>query len=696
MRKFLISFLIVLTVTTTFITISEFVNPHPAGACGITSLTDCALVIPGIIASGVILPLAGWITTLSGMLLNFVVNETVVHMANKLSNVCDANNVCGIGAVIETTWTTVRDVTNMLFIFALLYTAILTIFNQGNYKRTILNLIIAAILINFSLFFTKIIIDFGNLVALMFYHAIVGNPLPGDTAFDTGISNALMDQLHITSIWKEVGGLDGTKLVTIGIMGTIFALIAAFVFLAVSIMFVIRFVVLIFVLILSPLMFLGLILPDQSDVTKQWKNALLGQTFFAPIYFFLTWIVVQLGQGLYKTLGLTATDTTAAAISGTYVGGKFVGSVGTFGVLLNFVMMIAFLIMSLVLSKKYSDKSGALVSSATKWATGFAGGTTLGMAGRLGRGTIGRAGAALSDSEMLKKGSSSQNFAVSRLSRLSMAAGKKTSEQSFDIRGSGLGKTLGGGDAKKGGFAADNKKKIEKETKFAQSLAPSDIAKANVDAKVLEATNADMLDPTYVKQWNAEKAKRTETARKAQRDLASAQAKGADADTITRLRQNVRDSQAERDKIERMENYKTDQVKKAQDEADKLKGVDEQEARKRVQQARGWSDEQMKQNKDDPSVKAAIQAAQRKGVGALRQEAYAKDLETAWPISSDRVGFIGKIKRGNRQAALDIRKKLKEKKPAEKIAEEIEKQVQEANGAATPTPPPTPPPTPTP
>ena len=51
-------------------------------------------------------------------------------------------------------------------------------------------------------------------------------------------------------------------MIIVGVMGTIVSLIAAFVFFAVAIMLVIRFVVLIFVLILSPLAFMGFILPQ--------------------------------------------------------------------------------------------------------------------------------------------------------------------------------------------------------------------------------------------------------------------------------------------------------------------------------------------------------------------------------------------------------------------------------------------------
>ncbi len=680
---------------------------------------DVILSIPGALASYVLLPLAGWITTLTGLLLNFVVNATVVHMADKLAQCPIGVTPCsGIGDVINTTWTTVRDVANMMFIFALLYTAILTIFGQGNYKRTILNLIIAAILINFSLFFTKVIIDFGNLVALLFYHHIIGPQLPGDSAFDTGISNALMDQLHLTSIWKSTGVLNGSRLVTIGVMGTIFALIAAFVFLAVAIMFVIRFVVLIFVLILSPLMFLGLILPGQKGVTKQWLDALVGQTFFAPIYFFLTWIVVQLGQGLYNTLGIAASDTTASALAGTYdASGKFIGTTSTFGILLNFVMMIAFLIMSLVISKKYADKSGSLVSGATKWATGFAIGTT----SKFGRATLGRAGTALGDNDKLKDVAANGNLVTSRLARLSLAAGRKTSESSFDARGSGLGKVLGGGQAPKGGFAGDNKKKIERETKFAQSLKPSDIKTGEADAALAAAQKTSVNDASFKQEWSNYRDEKQKTMDLATRMSTAARASG-DVVEMSKWDNAFNKARDEFRSADDIVSYKNTKVTEAQRRADEIKGVSEEELRKRQlrkirldnpAQNEKWAKEELKRQEsiryvevqknieagmsEDEAKKAAKTGwapEPIKGLSTQRQEAYATDLATAWPVSRDRVFFIGKIRRENRQAAIDIRKKLKEKKPADKIAEEIAAQSKQAadepgETASTTTPPPT-------
>src|SRR3989344_7809791 len=236
-----------------------------------------------------VLQIASLFTYLGGVILNFVVQWTVVEMAQHLKEI----------GTIDTAWKTIRDVANMGFIFFLLYAAIKTILGMGdNTQKLIVNIVVVAILINFSLFFTKVVIDASNILAVTFYDAIAPNALPSSSSPSLGLSTSLMVPLQLTSLWKANQiGLNGKTMIIVGVMGTIVSLIAAFVFFAVAIMLVIRFVVLIFVLILSPLAFMGFILPQLKQYKDQWQEALLGQAFFAPIYFMLTWIVIIVSRG---------------------------------------------------------------------------------------------------------------------------------------------------------------------------------------------------------------------------------------------------------------------------------------------------------------------------------------------------------------------------------------------------------------
>ncbi len=513
-------------------------------------------IIDSVVAplSLLILKITSLLTMLSGGILNFVVNHTIVEMAANYKKI----------SAISGAWGTVRDVANMGFIFILLYASIQMILGIGkDTRKLIVNIIIAALLINFSMFFTQVVIDASNIIALTFYHAIAPTAVTSNL-LDAGLSNSLMAPLHLNTIWNMGSTLTNGSMAVIGIMGSVITLIAAFIFFAVALMLVIRYVVLILVLILSPIAFIGDVIPGASGYAGQWRKALFGQAFFAPVYMFLTWITIKLfndssmfptsaGESWAKAFGGEITTNTAnAAFSGSSVALVF-----------NFVVIIVFLIATLILSKKVSDSAGQGINKLTSKALGMAGGATLGMAGRFGRNTVGRVGAAIGDSEKLKA-AVEKGGVGGMAARLAMVAGRKTSKGSFDLRGTTLGGELDAGKAKTGGFEQTLKEKREKEKKFAESLAPSD---------------------TMI----------------------------ADAERIV--------ERAPRGSIER---------ENAQREVDRLKGVNDEEAKKRIQKDNpGASEEDVKRilNVDRAKDEASRQYL-KKGLGDKRKEAYVeKTLE---------------------------------------------------------------------
>ena len=104
---------------------------------------------------------------------------------------------------INIAWGTIRDLGNILFIFMLLWVSIKNILQIDDAKKFIPTLILAALLVNFSLFFTKVIIDTSNIVAVQFYSSITK-----DLPAGAGISGAFMEKTDIQTMFdgKEVEG----------------------------------------------------------------------------------------------------------------------------------------------------------------------------------------------------------------------------------------------------------------------------------------------------------------------------------------------------------------------------------------------------------------------------------------------------------------------------------------------------------
>ncbi|MFA6077127.1 MAG: hypothetical protein WC735_03590 [Candidatus Paceibacterota bacterium] len=112
---------------------------------------------------------------------------------------------------IDQAWTVVRDFSNIFFILILLYVAIQTILGMGHEtKKIIVQVIIMALLINFSMFFTRVVIDSSNILALVFYNKLTTSQ--GDTPSNiVSLKNKSTVEKGITE--KLVQGFDITRLI---------------------------------------------------------------------------------------------------------------------------------------------------------------------------------------------------------------------------------------------------------------------------------------------------------------------------------------------------------------------------------------------------------------------------------------------------------------------------------------------------
>ncbi len=415
-----------------------------------------------------LLQFAALFTTVTGYLLNGVIYHTVVKVSDNYGNL----------TAILTTWQALRDIANMCFIFVLLYAAIQTILGEkGSSRQLIVNVIVVAALLNFSLFFTRVVIDMGNALALTFYDAI--NPGVAANGFDlgqAGISNAFMKHLNLSSLYNISNTVGGSGIIMTGLMGTIMLLVASFCFLAVSILFIIRYIVLILVMIFSPIAMIAYVLPSGTGVgayQKQWMDALLGQTFFAPIYFLLTWVSLRVMGGFMSVL----TDSTKAGdFEGTLsgIGVSQTLQSGAFMMFINFAVVIALLITSLILAAKWADQGGVGMS---KWAKEKAGSLTFGMTQRFGRTSFGRIGSMLADTKALKD-AEAKGGVRGMAARLALAGGRKAAGATFDIRGTSLGTKLGAGLAGKSFFdktTNDVKKREERAKNLDTSISSSEV-----------------------------------------------------------------------------------------------------------------------------------------------------------------------------------------------------------------------------
>ena len=331
-----------------------------------------------------------WILGLAGWIFNFTFDYTVIHMADGVKN---------IGA-IDVAWKTMRDLANIGFIFILIWLAISTILGVGEHdvKHTLSKLILVAILLNFSLFFTKIIIDASNILAIAFFNAIIvqGSGTTGTGA--TGIGDAFMGAFRLQGLFAQGTTTSGqafaasSQPISVLVGGSITMLVAIAILIASLGMFIKRYVILILVMIFSPLAFAGMVLHQTEHSVQQWWDFLLKEALFAPIYMIFLWISFTIinDPHFLTAIGYTNQNLTLAdSLKATDTGGN-PNTPGTPGVLIDFMFVAGLLIASLIAAE---NMGVAGASGAMGFAKGFGGAIGAGSlftAGQAYTNTVGR------------------------------------------------------------------------------------------------------------------------------------------------------------------------------------------------------------------------------------------------------------------------------------------------------------------
>lgn len=343
---------------------------------------------------------------------------------------------------IKNVWVTVRDLSSLFIIFILMYESIKMILGlkgQG-FNQTVAKIFIAGMLINFSLVLFKLPIDFSNLASIQFYNAITpgtSQKLDLNSSFnDGGLSNVYMQSLQVWTIFSSLNlntASATASITTTTAAGFVMMIMAGISFFAAAISFTIRTGLLLFVLVLSPLYFAGIIFPEiEKKVSKGLMDLLISQCIFMPVYLFLTYISLKI-----------ISDTSYISYFNQIQGDK------NFGTLLALVMRfsIAFIFVNAPLVMAIE-----LGAYGMKWAPGgkefgdFFKNLGLKMTGAVGRNTLGLAGkfagkqfdnmAASSQSSAFGRNTSKalRLFGVSQAVRgglTSMEKGKYGSSQSY-------------------------------------------------------------------------------------------------------------------------------------------------------------------------------------------------------------------------------------------------------------------------
>lgn len=412
----------------------------------------------------------GFLVYLTGSALDISIDKFIVQFGGLF-------RTSGLGAAVNNLWTVVRDIFNLFFIFGLIYAGFrLIIFSdEGGVKKTIANLVIAALLINFSLFITKTIIDFSNIISVQ-----VAQVLYSSAPSDRSISGAFLQNMGATGLFAPNG--TGTARAAgaqapgwIYIFSAMFLLIvAAFAFAAGAVLICIRFVMLNYYMVISPVMFLDKIVPKFSSYTSNFWSDFLKNAFFAPAFLLMLYFSLYILGSMYSFLTVAGGGGARPSLYDAFATPE--GSVSGITTVIMFLLAAGFLIASVIIAQKMgavgSKMALSIGNDLRNRGQKMIGGATFGAAARLGQRTIGRHANKLADSDWMK-----DKAARSSLGALAFRASKAIGDKSFDgrhiLKSAGV-KELG--DGMKGGYASRMKEQAKADKEFADSLGERKLA----------------------------------------------------------------------------------------------------------------------------------------------------------------------------------------------------------------------------
>jgi hypothetical protein len=351
-------------------------------------------------------------------------------------------------------WRVVRDVSNIGFIFALLIVAfgVVLRIEKINTKKLLVNIIVVAVLINFSLFFMKVVVDVSNILSKVFYNNVTvvqgpGAPDPYAGSFFGGgepkqITSAIMSKLEPQKLLsesfndKQMDGQEvtGIKKVVVSLFIILLLIvihaILFYVFTVSALMFLARIISIALAMILAPFAMVTLLFPGGTRLTQlgfsDWLSSFLKACFMAPIFVFLLFVVLQFLNSSFITVSPT--------------GGFWISLIE---IIIPFSVLIGLLFGAMKITQKFSGRAGeaigGAVTGAAKLAMTGAVAAATGGVGLAASGAAGAAGRTLAKTGVAKNWATSGNLLKRNIGGFTRNVADRAQRVSGDIRQTGIG-----------------------------------------------------------------------------------------------------------------------------------------------------------------------------------------------------------------------------------------------------------------
>jgi len=299
----------------------------------------------------------GVVLWLEAQIIDYVLNPTNFSFTNS--------------PVVALGWSITRDLANMFFILILLIIAFATVLKIQSYaiKQLWWKVLVAALLINFSLVIAGFVIDFTQVLTAFFL-----NQITGGGSFGT-VTTRLASGMQILNFYNParstgiIGGImqfGGSAIASvIGIILTLVGLvITVFVFGALVVFLIVRILYIWFLLIIAPIVWMLWILPVTRSYFSRWWDKFIQWAFFAPIYVFF----IYLSLSIFDANGKFNTGVFPTGNADWMKATPGLTTVGMPQAIFQWILVIATMFYSLIVAQKFGVAGAKAIRGATKGA----------------------------------------------------------------------------------------------------------------------------------------------------------------------------------------------------------------------------------------------------------------------------------------------------------------------------------------
>jgi hypothetical protein len=418
---------------------------------------------------------------------------------------------------VSTSWTTARDLANMAFLFILIYIAF-TIILRADTSGTmslLAGVIIVALLVNFSFFFSRVIIDAGNILTIQFYNAIPAPPISqtiqgapvsgtvangvstvagyafsGDPTKTKDLTASIMNMIQVQNLLNNQsfaaangGSSSGNSSFTFNLVSTIFIFIAAAIvlwlltvaFITNGVKFLVRVVVLWFLIIVSPFAFVAAAVQGTSKgYFLQWRTLLITHAFY-PVAFMFIFLILN-------NFAITLSGSNTNLVSGVFSTGAGLNTWSAIGAsLVSVAIRVGLVIAVLFVGMRASDRISVYGATAAGKAGNWFGGKFIGAYGAVGRSTLGFGATRLGQSTVMQSWAARDSVVGRNLWRGLNKVGGASFDARATLKSVGVKDVTGAnmGEVNKGGYKGSFDTRVKARETEAKKFSFSEVQKAN-------------------------------------------------------------------------------------------------------------------------------------------------------------------------------------------------------------------------